>query len=70
MKCPNCGHDTDWSVEYLAGSLVERNAKLLAELDEARRMLNRQAEEYAAYGIQPPKDILDWLASHPKDGVK
>ena len=44
--------------------------KLRAELDEARRMLNRQAEEYAAYGIQPPKDILDWLTSHPKDGVK
>ena len=37
---------------------------LVNERNEARRLLRRQAEEYAVYGIQPPKDLLLWLEKY------
>jgi chromosome segregation ATPase len=42
-------------------TLMDEKVLLLAKVAEANRLLNRQAEEYAVYGIQPPKDLLSWL---------
>jgi hypothetical protein len=51
MKCPNCGHDTDWSLDYLAGSLIERNGKKDEQLAQLRAENARLVAELEAARI-------------------
>jgi len=41
--------------------MLSENSMLKKRIQEARRLLNREAEGYAVYGTQPPKDLLSWL---------
>lgn len=41
--------------------IPKRIGDIRSKLVEARRLLYRQAEEYASYGIQPSSDLLEFL---------
>jgi hypothetical protein len=41
--------------------MLSENGMLKKRIQEARRLLNREAEGYAVYGSNPPEDLLSWL---------